>query len=111
MSEFAESAFRWSPIKTLVIRGTFSEELRKDTFYAMDEEAVVYVRKTEIEKFQKVFSGTILPLEEYHTSDINELDTKTFKSLYTYDFTGAQMPASPIRGIYIQNGKKVLVNE
>ncbi len=109
VSEFAESVFRWSPIKTLVIRGTFSEELRKDTFYAMDEEAVVYVRKTEIEKFQKVFSGTILPLEEYHTSDINELDTKTFKSSYTYDFTGAQMPASPIRGIYIQNGKKVLL--
>ena len=64
VSSFEESVFRWSPIKTLVIRGSFNE-LRTDTFYSMDEEVVIYVQKSEIEKFKKVFSGTVKPLEEY----------------------------------------------
>ncbi|MBR2630655.1 MAG: leucine-rich repeat domain-containing protein [Bacteroidaceae bacterium] len=108
VSLFEESVFRGSPIETLVIRGTFPAELRDDTFYAMHEDAVIYVKKSEIEKFQKVFSGTVLPLEEYIADDIknpyiNAADTPRF-----YDLTGRPVSA-PSKGIYIQNGKKVLV--
>lgn len=59
---FAESVFRWSPIKTIVIRGTFPEGLRSDTFYFMDDEVIIYVQPSEVEKFKKVFKGTVLPL-------------------------------------------------
>ena len=73
----------------------------------MNEDAVIYVKKSEIEKFKKVFSGTVLPLEEYVASDIkspgvNDADTSSF-----YDLTGRPV-AAPAKGIYIQNGKKVL---
>lgn len=100
--------FRGSPIKTLVIRGTFPAELRDDTFYAMHEDAVIYVKKSEIEKFQKAFSGTVLPLEEYVANDIknpyiNAADTPRF-----YDLTGRPLSA-PTKGINILNGKKVMV--
>lgn len=104
---FSESEFRWSPIKTLVIRGSFNE-LRTDTFYFMDEEVVIYVQKSEMEKFQKVFSGTIRPLEEYELSDIHAPSTSSVKASCTYDLTGRPV-STPSKGIYIRNGKKVLV--
>ncbi|MBR1491374.1 MAG: leucine-rich repeat domain-containing protein [Bacteroidaceae bacterium] len=106
---FAESVFRWSPIKTLIIRGTFSEELRKDTFYSMDDEVVVYVQKTEVEKLQKVFSGTILPLEEYDASDMNRPTTYADEPSNTYDLTGRPAAEHPAKGIYIRDGRKVVV--
>ncbi len=62
---FAESVFRWSPIKTIVIRGTFPEGLRSDTFYFMDDEVIIYVQKSELKKFKSVFNGTVLPLNEW----------------------------------------------
>ena len=111
---FGEGVFRWSPIKKLIIRGTFTEELRKDTFSFMDDEVVIYVQETEIGKFQKVFSGTILPLEEYNTSAINRTAINTVKPLSTiFDLTGRPTHIThPTGSIYISNdGKKVLVNE
>ena len=70
VSGFAESVFRWSPIDTIVIRGTFPNGLRYDTFYFMDESTVIYVQASEVEKFKQVFHGTVLPLEEYHPKPI-----------------------------------------
>lgn len=65
VQHFEESVFRWSAIKTLVIRGTFPDGLREDTFYSMDKDVVIYVQPSELEKFKKVFSGTILPLDSF----------------------------------------------
>ena len=62
---FAESVFSKSPIKTIVIRGTFPEGLRYDTFYFMDDEVIIYVQPSEVEKFKKVFTGTVLPLSDW----------------------------------------------
>ena len=109
VSSFEEGVFRWSPIRTLIIRGTFPEELRSDTFYGMDEETtVIYVQRSEIEKFKKVFSGTVLPLEEYGASDIKSPDVNDADTSSFYDLTGRPV-AAPAKGIYIQNGKKVMV--
>ena len=74
----------------------------------MNEDAVIYVKKSEIEKFQKVFSGTVLPLEEYVASDIKSPDINDADTPRFYDLTGRPLSA-PTKGIYIQNGKKVLV--
>jgi hypothetical protein len=62
---FEERVFSWSPIKTIVIRGTFPEGLRSDTFYFMDDEVIIYVQPSEIEKFKKVFKGTVLSLSDW----------------------------------------------
>ena len=82
--------------------------MRTDTFYFMDDEVVIYVQKSEIEKFQKVFSGTIRPLEEYELSDIHAPSTSSVKASCTYDLTGRPV-STPTKGIYIRNGKIVLV--
>ncbi len=65
VTTFAESVFRWSPIDTIVIKGTFPNGLRYDTFDCMEESTVMYVQQSEVDKFKKVFSGTVLPLEQY----------------------------------------------
>ena len=74
----------------------------------MNEDAVIYVKKSEIEKFQKVFSGTVLPLEEYIADDIKNPYINAADTPHFYDLTGRPVSA-PSKGIYIQNGKKVLV--
>ena len=111
---FSESVFRWSSIKILVIRGTFPNGLRDDTFYFVNSEAVAYVLPSEIEKFEKVFPGTVLPLDEYLT-DIDNPVSGYINSFPTYDLQGRQLPDSEwsnsrmSKGIYIRDGRKVVV--
>jgi len=63
VQSFGENVFRWTHLETVIIRGTFPNGLRDDTFYFMDDKTVIYAQPSEIEKFKKVFSGTVLPLE------------------------------------------------
>ena len=62
---FGESVFRWTHLDALVVRGTFSGNLRYDTFYFVSDSMIIYAQTSEIPKFKRVFSGTVLPLEEY----------------------------------------------
>lgn len=113
VSGFGESVFRWSPIKTLVIRGTFPDGFRYDTFYFMDDEVVIYVQQSEIEKLKseliklKSFTGTVLPLENYHAGIENTV-AECVGSPYAYDLHGRRLASPPAKGIYIQNGRKVV---
>lgn len=104
---FGEGVFRWTHLKKIAIRGTFPNGLRNDTFDAMDEATVLYVRQSEIEKFKKVFSGTILPLEEYMTNIEQVKQHQQDSPLF--DLHGRRLSGQPTKGIYIQNGKKVVV--
>ena len=111
VNEFAEHVFRWSHIKTIVIRGTFSGGLRNDTFYFMDDEAVIYAQQSEIEKFKKVFSGTVLPLEEY-TSDIEHISLLLpTTTVYTPNGMRQSSPRKGLNIIRTKDGqtRKVLV--
>jgi hypothetical protein len=107
VQEFGESVFRWTHLKKLVIRGTFPNGLRDDTFMFMDEATVLYVQQSEIEKFKKVFSGTVLPLEEY-TSNIEQVKQHQ-QSAPLYDLQGRRLTSQPSKGVFIQSGKKVVV--
>ncbi len=107
VTSFGESVFRWSPKMVLIVRGTFPEELRDDTFYFMDDATVIYVQPSEIEKFKKVFNGTVLPLEEY-TNDIKQImSIQSSGPIYTLQ--GQRVESVPRKGVYIQNGKKVVI--
>lgn len=113
VSSFGESVFRWSPIKTLVIRGTFPQGFRYDTFYFMDAEVVIYVQDTEVEKLKaelakiKDFSGKVLPLSSYDALSVYSVCGKQNDDMILYDLQGRRLNAKPRKGIYIQNGQKV----
>ena len=65
VQSFGEYVFRKTPFEKIVFRGTFPNGLRTDTFYSMDASTVIYAQPSEVAKFKKVFSGTVLPLEKY----------------------------------------------
>lgn len=104
---FGESVFRWTHFEKIVIRGTFPEGLRNDTFYFMDDATILYVQQSEIEKFKKVFHGTVLSLDEY-TSDIDQMKIHQTSTI-VYDLQGRRLTGKPTKGLYIQNGRKVMV--
>jgi hypothetical protein len=94
---FAEGVFRWSPLETILIRGTFPGGLRNDTFYNLDEErTVIYCYPSEIDKFKTVFKGTVLPLGDwtgvYYRPLINDNKewTMAYLSVIPQDFPGYQ---------------------
>ena len=115
VSSFAESVFRWSHIKTLVIRGNFPEGFRYDTFYNMDDEVVIYVQQSEVEKLKselkklKDFSGSVLPLNLYNATSLPQPSIIPTDHSASYNLQGHRFSGQPQRGGgYIQNGRKVL---
>lgn len=105
---FEESVFRWSPLDTIIIRGTFPDGLRSDTFYFMDKErSVIYCQPSEIDKFKKVFKGTVLSLDNYQTG-MTALKFQSVQSPQCHDLQGRRLSNLPQKGIYIQNRKKKL---
>jgi len=65
VQSFGEYVFRSTPFEAIVFRGTFPQGLRNDTFYSMDDSTILYVQRSEINKFKAVFSGQVLPLDSY----------------------------------------------
>lgn len=114
---FAESVFAGSTIKTLVIRGSFSKELRVDSYYKMDDDVVIYVRRSDVENLKSVlaklkdFSGTVLPLDSYLTSVKNIPIANVGKSFQAFDLKGRAVTAPQHGRLYIRNHKKIVWNE
>ena len=105
VKSFEESVFRWSPIDTIIIRGTFPDGLRNDTFYCMDEErTVIFCQPSEIDQFKRVFRGAVLPLEEC-TNDIKPMELHQ-PSITVFDLQGRRLNNLPRHGIYIKDKKK-----
>lgn len=104
VSRFAESVFRWTHLNALVVRGTFPDNLRYDTFYFVSDSMIIYAQDSEIPKFQRVFSGTVLPLNEY-TDGIIAPQKTTTSATPTYDLSGRPVSGKPQRGLYIQGGR------
>jgi hypothetical protein len=108
VSSFAESVFRWTNFSSIVIRGTFPQGLRNDTFYKMSDTTVLYVQRSELEKFKEVYSGLVLPLDDYHPTAITTLQSPVTPPSY-FDLQGRRLNGKPEKGVYIQNGKKSIV--
>ena len=104
VSGFAESVFRWTHLNALVVRGTFPDNLRDDTFYLVSDSMIIYAQTSEIQKFKKVFFGTVLPLNEYTDGVIAPQRTITSVSP-TYDLQGRPVSGKQRRGLYIRGGR------
>ena len=116
----AEDVFRYTPLEVIVIRGTFSGEgLAAGAFSFLSSSATLYVQSSEIEEFKKVFSGKVLPLEDYTSNiataiqqDITADDAffdimgrRVGQGNNVTEYQGNKLP----KGIYIQNGRKFVV--
>ena len=105
VNRFEESVFRGTNLDALVVRGTFPEALRGDTFYSISDSMIIYAQSSEISKFKKVFSGTILPLENYTDGFVTPKASTASSSLY--DLSGRRI-TQPTKGVNIRKGRKVV---
>lgn len=99
-------------LDALVIRGILIKDyFSSQIFSGLNDSATLYVQASEVDRYKEVFSGTILPLGEYHTG--MQVPTSTSIQDQTkpiYDLRGVRMD-QPRKGIYIQNGQKVIVRK
>jgi hypothetical protein len=93
----------------LIIRGRFeTKDIQKDAFEGMDVSSVIYVQPSEIEKFKKVYQGTVLPLTDYVPSGLSPVTGQSSASQshdILYDLQGRRLTTEPKRGVYIKGGK------
>lgn len=100
-------------LDALVIRGKLDEQsVSNYLFMGLDRSSKVYVQTSEIERYNKVYAGTVLPLEEYkgYTSVNCYMPLRSIPDSTCYDLQGRKLQQTLQKGIYIQDGKKVAVN-
>ena len=96
-------------LESLVIRGTLnSKDLNQYSMGGLDESTTLYVQKSEIDRYKKLFSGKILALDEYQTG-IQAPTSANDDIDLIYDLSGRRVQGTPKKGVYIQNGKKYVV--
>ena len=114
-------AFEGCSLDTLIIRGVLDRNfLSERSFEGMGNSTIIYARQSEIDKIKKVYSGEVLPLDSYtaiHDLSAPEMVNGQSSNGKWYDLSGrrigdgqwkmdnGQLP----RGVYIRDGKKVLV--
>lgn len=99
-------AFRGCRFTSLIIRGNLGPS--RLIFYEMDTSATVYTLASLVKEFQKIYDGVVLPLEDY-TSGIRSKRHSSDISSPAYDLQGCRLTSKPSKGVYIQNGRKVVI--
>ena len=91
----------------LVIRGRLSREYAYNNILTgLNESTTLYVPISEIDYFKPHFSGTILPVDQYHTADIVNTPSSKVISHPLFDLRGRRLETSPKKGVFIYNGHK-----
>ena len=96
-------------LDALVIRGVLgNRNINRYLFAGMNGQPTLYVQTSEIDRYKKVFSGTVLALDEYQTG-IQVPTYANHDTGLTYDLQGRRVQGTPKKGVYIQSGKKVVI--
>ena len=104
-----DSAFSGCKLDSLLIRGIIDSYWVTDyLFNGMDTRTKVYVQPEEVEKFQKIYQGTVYPLTD-ETNGIADFICTFGSSTELYDLQGRKLSSKPTKGIYIKNRKKYVV--
>lgn len=102
-------AFQGCKFDHLIIRGMldFRSTIERLIFDKMDTSTIIYTPASQVEKIKKIYDGAVLPLEKY-ISGILSTKSSPDKPSPVYNLQGRLAP-TPQKGIYIQNGKKIIV--
>jgi len=96
-------------LEKLVIRGKIDGYLNGNVFSGMGTSTIIYVPDSEVERYKKYYAGTVLPLGDYDTSSIRQISTEDNQE-HLSDLQGRRLTEKPSQpGIYIQDGKKVVI--
>ena len=109
-------AFFGCMLDTLVIRGQLdSQSVQMYLFDGLMESAVVFTLPMQIESFKNLFAGIVQSLEDYF-KDFQNTDNIKFPvrpnhgiASTTYSLEGRRLTQQPRKGVYIRDGRKVVV--
>ncbi len=100
------SAFSGCKLDSLLIRGIIdSYWVSDELFHDMGIQTKIYVQPSEVEKFQKIYKGTVYPLTD-QMNGISYTLSPVSNSSELFDLQGRRLMGTPQKGVYIQNGRK-----
>ncbi len=101
--------FSGCKLDSLIIRGIIgSNWINEWLFDGMGTQTKVFVQPSEVEKFKKIYKGPVFPLSD-EMNGISDFTLPEDNSSALFDLQGRRIFGEPSRGIYIVNGKKVVV--
>ena len=113
VTHLGNNAFAGCRIDSLIIRTLYSVLCpNKSVFSGIDPSSVLYVHRTELEKYQAIFPGTVLPLSDDETSlrlPSQDYVQDDCSSQTLYDLQGRRVQGRPRQGVYIRGGRKQVV--
>ncbi|MBR5653426.1 MAG: leucine-rich repeat domain-containing protein [Prevotella sp.] len=102
------SSFEGCKFDSLLIRGIVNSNWINEWFFSgMDTRTKVYVQPSEVEKYQKVYQGTVYPLTD-EMNGISDIISPVNNSSELFDLQGRRLHNAPAKGVYIKNGKKLI---
>ena len=112
VNQLGWKVFSGCSMDTLTIRGIIERSALDDgALLGMDASTVICVQQSEVDKYKEIYKGTVLPLPgepaNIHYPDFR-ISAKPWHSS-TYDLQGRRMTKQPQKGVYIQDGRKVVV--
>lgn len=104
-------SFSHCKLDALIIRGTLDSQcVNRYLLSGLDKSSTLYVPATEIDRYKELFTGTVLPLEEYGTGIQLPTATKSDPANSIYDLSGRRVQGAPKKGVYIQGEKKMVIS-
>ena len=98
-------------LEDLYIRGVLDSDcLNNKLFKGLDTKTKVHVQASEVEKYQAIYQGTVLPIpSSEETLGITDINQPFGKQTESYDLQGRRLTDKPSKGVYIENGQKKVV--
>jgi hypothetical protein len=96
----------------VAIRGVLdSQSVNPYLFAGISRLDKVYVPEAEISRYESVFEGEILPISSFDalTFISHKQNFTNTQISSTYDLQGRRLTGAPRKGVYIRDGRKVVV--
>ena len=90
-------AFKDCQLETLVIKGNLDDYSITKLLWDLDGSTTIYVLESEVERYRKLYSGTVLPLDASGIDAVADLPSKTRE---TFDLQGRRI-GKPQQGVNI----------
>ena len=98
-------------LEAIYIYGKLNWNASSGLFWGMTSTPTLYVPESEVGSYKKGYrKGAVLPISSSDQSlGISDVNQNTGKELEHYDLQGRRLTDKPASGVYIENGRKVVI--